>query len=211
MKNRKRRKFLVLVLILILFNELAVTVSAAPVIEIRPVGTVLTSPGAVQDYDICVVNGDSAWDMTMYAFSLWIDPNELEYTGFEYRNPVEWTEHMAFDGARNDEDTGDQTWFGSFNANNPDYSSYALEPYEELLITTLRATVKTPVLDGSWDVELKYYLSMGESFFDGNGFIQLAQTGGPDIAPIPEPSSMFLLSSGVIGLAGIGYRRRKSE
>lgn len=140
----------------------------------------------------------------LYAFSLWIDPNELEFAGFDYRNPATWTEHEAFEGARNDDDTGFETWYGSVNSNNPDYSSYTLAPNEELLITTLHTTVLTPTLDGGWDVVLKYYVPMGENFFDSDyAAIQLDQGQGPDVAPVPIPGTLLLLSSGVLGLMGL--------
>ena len=183
---------------------------AAPIVEIRPVNTVLASPGASLDFDIYLVNEDSEWGMYLYAYSLWIDPDELEYVGFDYGNPPEWTEHMPYDGARNDEDTGFETWYGSFNANDPDYTAppYTLAPNEELLITTLHTTVINPLLDGEWDVVLKYYEPMGENFFDGDyQAIQLVQAGGPDVAPVPIPGALLLFGSGLAGLVGFGRKK----
>ncbi|MBC2724772.1 MAG: hypothetical protein HGJ97_19325 [Desulfosporosinus sp.] len=195
--------------LIVLFISISSTALAAPIVEIRPVDTVLASPGDSLDFNIYLVNDDSEWGMYLYAYSLWIDPDELEYVGFDYGNPPEWTEHMPYDGARNDEDTGFETWYGSFNSNNPDYSSYTLAPNEELLITTLHTTVINPLLDGEWDVVLKYYEPMGENFFDSNyQAIQLVQADGPDVAPVPIPSALLLLGSGIISL--IGIRRRKS-
>ena len=202
-----KKKLLLAAIVLVL--SMASTVLAAPTVEIRPVDTVLTSPGESLDFDIYLVNDDSEWGMYLYAYSLWIDPDELEYVGFDYGNPPEWTEHMPYDGARNDEDTGFETWYGSFNSNNPDYSSYTLAPNEELLITTLHTTVINPLLDGEWDVVLKYYEPMGENFFDGDyQAIQLVQAGGPDVAPVPIPGALLLFGSGLAGL--ISFSRRKS-
>jgi len=189
---------------------MASTALASPTMEIRPVGTVLTSPGADLDFDIYLVNEDSEWGMYLYAYSLWIDPDELQFGGFDYGAPPEWTEHMDFKGERNDADTGYETWYGSFNANDPVYTApYTLASYEELLITTLHTTVQTPVLDGEWDVLLKYYEPMGENFFDSDYRpIKLSQTSGPDVALVPIPGTLLLLGSGLAGL--IGIRRRKS-
>jgi hypothetical protein len=198
-------------LVIVLFISMASTALASPTVEIRTVGTVFTSPDAALDFDIYLVNDDSEWGMYLYAYSLWIDPDELEFVGFDYANPAAWTEHMPFDGPRNDEDTGYETWYGSFNANDPDYTAppYTLAPNEELLITTLHATVINPLLDGEWDVVLKYYEPMGESFFDSNySPIQLVQAGGPDVALVPIPGTLLLLGSGLAGL--IGICRRKS-
>jgi hypothetical protein len=66
-----------------------------------------------------------------------------------------------------------------------------------------------PVLDGEWDVVLKYYEPMGENFFDSDWeAVPLDQTGGPDVALVPIPGTLLLLGSGLVGL--IGIRRRKS-
>ncbi len=204
-----KTKFLLFLMIL----TLAMTSSAiaAPIVEIRPVDTLLASPGDSLDFDIYLVNDDSEWGMYMYAYSLWIDPDELEFAGFDYKDPAAWTEHEAFDGARNDEDISSETWYGSFNAMDPDYSTppYTLESNEELLITTLHTTVINPLLDGEWDVVLKYYEPMGENFFDSDSQpIQLVQTGGPDVAPVPIPGALLLFGSGLAGL--ISFSRRKS-
>lgn len=199
-----------LLVLMILTFAMTSNALAAPTVEIRPVDTVLTSPGASLDFDIYLVNDDSNWGMYMYAYSLWIDPDELEFTGFDYKDPSAWTEHETFEGARSDEYTGSETWYGSFNAMDPDYSTppYTLAPNEELLITTLHTTVINPLLDGEWDVVLKYYEPMGENFFDGDyQAIQLVQTGGPDVAPVPIPGALLLFGSGLAGLVGLGRKK----
>jgi hypothetical protein len=81
-----KTKFLLSMIILTI--AMVSSALAAPYVEIRPVGTVLTSPGADLDFDIYLVNGDSEWGMYMYAYSLWLDPDELEYVGFDYRDPA---------------------------------------------------------------------------------------------------------------------------
>ena len=196
-----KTKFLLVLMILTLV--MASTTLAAPIVEIRPVGTVPASPGENLDFDVYLVNDNSARDMQLYAYSLWIDPDELEYVGFDYGDPPEWTEHMPYDGARNNGDTGLETWYGSFNSNNPDYSYYTLAPDEELRITTLHTTVITPNMDEEWDVVLKYYEPMGESFYFSDGGIQLVQTGGPDVAPVPIPGALLLFGSGLASLVGL--------
>jgi hypothetical protein len=205
-----KTKFLLVLMIL----TFAITSNAlaAPTVEIRPVDTVPASPGTSLNFDIYLVNENSEWGMYLYAYSLWIDPDELEFAGYDYRGPDAWTEHMPFDGARNDEDTGFETWYGSFNSNNPDYSLYTLAPNEELLISTLHTTVITPLLDGEWDVLLKYYEPMGENFFDSDYLpIQLVQEGGPDVAPVPIPGTLLLLGSGVLGLMGMKRKKLKAQ
>ncbi len=200
-----------LLVLMILTFAMASTALAAPSVQIRPVGTVLASSGADLDFDVYLVNDDSEWSMYMYSYSLWIDPEELEFAGFNFGNPPEWTDHISFDGARNDADTGYETWYGSFSANDPDFIAppHTLAPFEELLITTLQTTVKTPELDGNWDVVLKYYELIADNFFDSDYQpIQLVQTGGTDVAPVPIPGTLLLLGSGILGLIRIHRRKR---
>ena len=47
---------------------------------------------------------------------------------------------------------------------------------------------------------------IGNAYFDN---ILLADANGPD--PIPEPGTILLLGTGLMGLVGLGYRRKKNK
>lgn len=53
----------------------------------------------------------------------------------------------------------------------------------------------------SWDI----------SFTKTDGTTVRLASVGNDIAPVPEPGTIFLLGTGFLGLCGLGYRRKKSK
>ena len=192
---------------------MAASAFADATIEIRPSGIVMGQAGDSLDFEIYLI-GDAESDtlMGLYAYSLWLDPAELEFDGFTYENPVTWTEHAysAWEEPRNDESTGFQDWWGSFDANSPMFEQYTLEAGENLYIATLQTTVLDPVLDDEWDVVLQYYLPMDEGFYLGVNWDKnlLSQVSGPDVAAVPIPGAIFLLVPAFLGL--IGLRRKKA-
>ena len=189
---------------------------ADPTVEIRPSGTVMAEAGEVLDFEIHLI-GDDEFDasMMLYAYSLWLDPSELQYESFTYENPTNWTDHSysSWTEPRNDESTGFQDWWGSFDACHPSYYLYNLEAGEDLHISTISTIVLDPVLDGEWDVVLEYYLPMAEGFYLGLNGEELdkhllIQASGPDVAAVPIPGAVFLLVPAFLGL--IGLRRKKA-
>ncbi len=61
-----------------------------------------------------------------------------------------------------------------------------------------------------------YHISTNAPFFTHNGSTEIRLNNGASVviatfAPVPEPSSWFMLSLGVIGLLGFGGRRRAAK
>ncbi|MGD8387559.1 MAG: hypothetical protein PVG49_10495 [Desulfobacteraceae bacterium] len=200
-----------LAILMISFFMMSAYAFALPTIEIRP-STVEVDTGDEIDFYIYLV-GDATEDITMglYAYSLWLDSSELDFVNFAYEDPAGWTEHIntSWTTPRNDDYTGYEDWWGSFDANHPSFQPYTITANSETLIGTLTAEVLTAVLDGAWDVVLEYYLPMDEGFYLGASWDKnlLTQAVGPDVVATPVPAAVLLLGSGLLGLIGI---RRKA-
>ena len=125
-----------LIILMISFFMMSAYAFASPTIEIRPSGTVPAETGDILDFGIYLV-GDETEDIIMglYAYSLWLDPVELEFVSFTYEDPASWTEHAqaSWPEPRNDEATGYEDWWGSFDANNPMFLTYTIESGSETL------------------------------------------------------------------------------
>lgn len=61
--------------------------------------------------------------------------------------------------------------------------------------------------DGEFNISLA---SLGGDFFIGSSTLTINYETVNSTAPVPEPATMLLLGSGIIGLAGFGRCRRKS-
>jgi len=211
------RNFKSIVLVVALLSLMSSYAVASPTLEIRPFDAVFSETGDTLDFEIYLI-GDGAADysMMLYAYSLWLDSQELILNDFSYINPSTFTDHVLWDGstweARNDENTGWDTWYGSFNANDPIFNDYTLNVGEELHIGTISTTVLNPVLDGEWDIKVRYYAPMADAFYfaeDGYSGMTIAQTTGPDLAPVPIPGAIWLFGSGMLGLISIRRRTKK--
>ena len=193
---------------------MSVSAFADATIEIRPSGIVMGQIGDLLDFEIHLI-GDAVSDTTMglSAYSLWLDPAELQFDGFTYGDPADWTEHIytSWEEPRNDESTGYQDWWGSFDANSPIFKTYNLVAGEDLHIATVHTSVLDAVLDDEWDVVMQYYLPMDEGFYLGAGWDKnlLSQVSGPDVAPVPIPGAVWLLCSCMLGLLGFNYKNKK--
>jgi len=196
---------------------------AAPVIKIIPENgatQVVANPGDELQFQVHLFN-DSQDNLRMglYGFSLWLDPNELQFVSYSYGpEPQGFTAHNFPEGSwtepRNDKDTNYEPWWGSFDSHSPVYTVAELEGGGDWNLGTLTAQVLNPVADGDWDVEIKYWDPMGEYFFVNDWSYspdtRYQQVVGTDVVPtgaaVPIPATVWLLSSGLVGLIGI---RRK--
>lgn len=200
---------------MVLLVMLSVHAFALPTIEIRPSGSVTAESGDALDFGIYLI-GDAENDISMgfYSYSLWLDPTELAFSGFTYEEPVNWLTDTAWE-LRTDANTGYESWWGSFAANDATFARYYLTAGSELLIGTLHTTVLDAIQDGEWDVVLNYWAPAGDAFYFGENWDPyfLAQTIGLDVAPaaipspVPEASSLLLLGMGLIGLGVISRKK----
>ncbi len=195
---------------------------AAPVIEILPIGTVGAAPGDQLSFDVHLLNDDvtrTGW--MQYAFGLYLDPAEVSYNNWTYSNePDNWSSHMPLRDGNPDTPELDplttydiSNVYGSFNATELSYKVYDLAPGEDVNLGTITVDILNPVVDGKWDIAIKYdVVHQGDSFFftGETGIIQPVQTAGPDVAPVPIPGAVWLLCSG-LGMLGLlkGYGKRK--
>jgi len=181
---------------------------------------VAANPGDELQFQVHLFNSDENIRVGMYAFSLWLDPTELEFVSYSYGpDPEGYTFHYFTEWTepRNDKDTNYEPWWGSFDAQPPiplPENVQELEAGGDWNLGTLTVQVLNPVADGDWDVKIKYYEPMGETFFvnDWNWYdwTRFQQVVGTDViptgAPVPIPAAVWLLGSGVVGLLGV--RRR---
>jgi len=186
---------------------------AAPVIKIIPENgatQVTASPGDELQFQVHLVS-DGHHEMMLYAFSLWLDPNELQFVSFDYGpDPEGWTDHQytSWTEPRNDEYTNYEPWWGSFDANHPQFHLAEFEAGDDLTLGTLTVQVLNPVADGDWDVKLKYYEPIADGFYvdlDPHNiyYTWYEQAAGTDVTPVPIPAAVWLLGSGLLGLIGI--------
>jgi hypothetical protein len=188
----------------------AVGSATAAYIDIRPntSNPYIVNPGDPFSVDIYLSGdgGSSSEVLKNYAFDICFDSAELQYVnatetwlpGYMDIAPLYYNENEE----RPDAVLG-YTAPAVENFDGFSFSSVVLD--SPIYVGTIDFLVLTPLFDGIDDVKSGYH-SFGQGIVIDN-VIVFPGSVGPDLAPVPVPGAVWLLGSGLLGLAGI--RRRK--
>ena len=174
---------------------------------ITPENELKTTVGETVSFDLDLTVQSGSFAYNMWDFDFTYDSSELAFTGATYGQGMNEFDTVN-DGA------GNLRLAASLPFGNPDLQADAGQTYD---VASLSFLADNLILDGLPDISLLSQEGTsgqslrGFSTFDPMTFEpiinQFSGAEGPDVSAVPVPGALWLLGSGLIGLAGLRRRR----